>query len=297
MSESRISSPSHSSRESQIGVSPQVGEVLRFAGLSLGGGKADKACLAILEYYPKHHKVFLAKIFERIKSEENISADTKIHEILTQYQGMIHTLALDTPWRLPTCLRCQAKCPGYEACGEAHIRWMWDYTKARNEKKKPKKLFTPYTQRSVELHLASAMEEPFHLASAMGSNSAPLLARASYIMNRLDIPAIEVFPKLSVWRIGVSLQVLKSHLRSHKHSAVGEESRRGILKGLAEHNVAFVYEQDHRLMIENNHAFEAFICALTAFLQHTGQNEPRPEGFPENEDWVAFPKEKISWKF
>lgn len=295
MSDSRISSPSHSS--SQPEVSPQVGDVLRFAGLSLGGGKADKACLAILEYYPKYHKIFLAKIFERIKSEEHISADTKIHEILGQYQGMINTLALDTPWKLPACLRCKAKCPGYEACSEPHIQWMWDYTKARNEKKKPKKLFTPYTQRSVELHLASAMEEPFHLSSAMGSNSAPLLARASYIMSRLEIPAIEVYPKLSVWRIGVSLKVLKSHLRSHKHAAVGEESRRGILKALAEHNVAFVYEQDHRLMIENTQAFEAFICALTAFLEHIGQNEKRPQGFPIGEDWIAFPKEKIDWKF
>jgi hypothetical protein len=291
MSESRISSSSHSSRE------PQVGEVLRFAGLSLGGGKADKACLAILEYYPKYHKIFLAKIFDRIKSEENVSADTKIHEILGQYEGMIHTLALDAPLKLPTCLTCKAKCPGYEACDESHIRWMWKYTQLRNEKKKPKKLFTPYTQRAVELHLASAMEEPFHLSSAMGSNSAPLLARAAYITNRLDVPTIEVFPKLSVWRIGVSLHVLKSHLRSHKHSAVGEESRRGILKGLAEHNVAFVYEQDHRLMIENNHAFEAFICAMTAFLEYLGQNEPRPEGFPPLEDWVSFPKEKINWKF
>jgi hypothetical protein len=122
--------------------------VIRFAGLSLGGGKADKACLAILEYYPKHHKVFLAKIFEKIRTEENISADLKIHEILEQYQGMIHTLALDTPWQLPNCLRCKAKCPGYENCKEPHITWMWDYVKERNEKKKPKKLFTPYTQRA-----------------------------------------------------------------------------------------------------------------------------------------------------
>jgi hypothetical protein len=90
---------------------------------------------------------------------------------------------------------------------------------------------------------------------------------------------------------------LKSHLRSHKHAAVGEESRRGILNELGDHNVAFVYDQDKRLMIDNNHAFEAFICALTAFLEYKGQTETPPKNFPKNEDWIAFPKEKINWKF
>lgn len=292
MSKSRVSSSRHTSRESA-----PLGDVIRFAGLSLGGGKADKACLAILEYYPKHHKVFLAKIFERIRSEENISADLKIHEILEQYQGMIHTLAVDTPWRVPNCLSCKLKCPGYENCQEPHIQWMWNYVNEKNQKKKPKKLFTPYTQRAVEMHLATELEEPFHMSHAMGANAAPLVARAAFILRRVNIPLIEVFPKLSIWRIGTSLHVLKSHLRSHKHAAVGEESRRGILKELGEFNVAFVYDQDRRLMIENNQAFEAFICALTAFLEYKSQTEPRPRGFPKNEDWISFPKEKIHWKF
>lgn len=293
MPKSRISSSRNSSREP----APVLGDVIRFVGLSLGGGKADKACMAILEYYPKHHKVFLAKIFEKIKTEDKISADLKIHEILDQYNGMIHTLALDTPWKQPLCLTCKLKCPGYEVCGEPHIQWMWEYNKEHTAKKRPKKLFTPYTQRAVELHLSTELEEPFHMSNAMGANSAPLLARAAFILRRLNVPAIEVYPKLSVWRIGLSLHVLKSHLRSHKHSAVGEDSRRGILKELGEHNIAFVYDQDRRLMIENNHAFEAFICAMTAFLEHKGQTESRPKGFPKTEDWIAFPKEKINWKF
>lgn len=292
MPKSRVPSSRHPSREST-----PVGEVVHFAGLSLGGGKADKACLAILEYYPKHHKVFLSKIFEKIKTDGNISADLKIHEILEQYQGMIHTLALDTPLKLPQCLRCKLKCPGYEACQEPHIVWMWDHVKQHGAAKKPKKLFTPYTQRAVEMHLATGVEEAFQLSNAMGANAAPLLARASFILRRLNIPTIEVFPKLSVWRMGLSLHILKSHLRTHKHSAVGEESRRGILKELGENNVAFVYEQDRRLMIENNHAFEAFICAMTAFLEYKGQTEPRPKGFPKGEDWISFPVEKIHWKF
>ncbi|MNL52784.1 hypothetical protein D3C87_1759860 [compost metagenome] len=116
-----------------------------------------------------------------------------------------------------------------------------------------------------------------------------------YLQRRLDLNCIEVFPKLSVWRIGRALNVMKSHLRFHKHSIGGDESRRALLQGLSAHNVAFVYDQDVKLMIENSHAFEAFICALTAFLEFKGQTESRPEGFPEKEDWIAFPKISIKW--
>jgi hypothetical protein len=172
---------------------------------------------------------------------------------------------------------------------------MWEHTKKVQAKKKPKKLFTPYTQRCVEMYLATELEEPFILSHAMGANTAPLLARAMFIRRRLKMPCIEVFPKLSVWRIGKSLHVMKSHLRFHKHAIGGDESRRVILQALSTHNVAFVYDADVKLMIENNHAFEAFICALTAYLKFKGMTEDRPAGFPKNEDWIDFPTNLIRW--
>ncbi|WP_295901297.1 DUF429 domain-containing protein [uncultured Bdellovibrio sp.] len=275
--------------------SSHAGAVHRFIGISLGGGKTDKACVAVLEYYPKHKKVFLSRLVEKIKSDEVHSADFKIHEIIDQYED-IDTIAFDVPFRLPYCLECTRTCPGIEGCPEPHVRWMWEYTRKLHKKKKPRKLFTPYTQRCVEMYLSTELEEPFILQHAMGANTAPLLARAMFIKRRLSTPCIEVFPKLSVWRVGRSLNVMKSHLRFHKHSIGGDESRREILQALSTHNVAFVYDQDVKLMIENSHAFEAFICALTAFLQYKGQTEPRPEGFPKMEDWVEFPKISIKWE-
>lgn len=275
--------------------SSHVGEAHRFIGISLGGGKSDKACVAVLEYYPKHKKVFLSRLVEKIKSDEVHSADFKIHEIIEQYHHNIDTVAFDVPFHLPNCLTCKKTCPGIEACKEPHVQWMWDYTRKLHKKKKPRKLFTPYTQRCVELYVSSELEEPFSLQHAMGANTAPLLARAMFIKNRLDIPCVEVFPKLSVWRVGRALNVMKTHLRFHKHSIGGDESRREILQALSTHNIAFVYDQDVKLMIENNHAFESFICALTAFLKYKGQTEARPEGFPANEDWIEFPKSSIKW--
>lgn len=301
MSKSGLSGDGRKTRRSSVkkktkkGASSHAGEVHRFIGVSLGGGKTDKACVAILEYYPKHKKVFLSRLVEKIKSDEVHSADFKIHEVIEQYHSEIDTIAFDVPLRVPNCLTCKKTCPGIESCKEPHIQWMWDYTRKLHKKKKPRKLFTSYTQRCVELYLSSELEEPFILQHAMGANMAPLLARAMFIKRRLNIPCIEVFPKLSVWRVGRALNVMKTHLRFHKHSIGGDESRREILQALGTHNVAFVYDQDVKLMIENNHAFEAFICALTAFLKFKGQTEDRPAGFPANEDWVDFPKASIRW--
>lgn len=265
-------------------------------GLSIAGGKSDKACLAVIEYFPKYKKVFLTKVFDKVKSDENISADLKLHELIKQLRDHTVSLTMDTPSRLPHCASCVLKCPGYESCKEPHIEWMWKYFREHNRKKKPKKIFTPYTQRCVEMYLASELGEPFVLPHALGANQAPLLARAAFISRRLDIPVLEAFPKATLWRLGMSLQVMKSHLRHHRHSVGGQESRKLILRALSAGHVAFVYEQDVKLMTENNHAFEAFLCALTGFLKFKGLTEDRPKGFPKKEDWIEVPVENINWQ-
>ncbi|MEN0057554.1 MAG: DUF429 domain-containing protein [Bdellovibrio sp.] len=298
MSKGRLSGDGRKTRRSTVKKSKPVshaGEVHRFIGISLSGGKSDKACMAVVEYYPKHKKVFLSRLVEKIRSDEVHSADFKIHEIIEQYHDNVESVAFDVPLRPPHCLVCKTNCPGIESCTEPHVQWMWDYTRRLHKKKKPRKLFTPYTQRCVEMYVSSELEEPFALQHAMGANTAPLLARAMFIRRRLKTPCIEVFPNLSLWRIGRSLNVMKSHLRFHKHAVGGDDSRREILHSLSTHNVVFVYEQDVKLMIENNHAFEAFICALTGFLKSKGMTEDRPAGFPKNEDWIEFPKSSIKW--
>ena len=295
MSKTRISSTQRKTKRSPEQLA--VKEVVRFLGLSLSGGKADKACLAVLEYYPKHGKVFLTKIFEKVKNDEVISADLKIHEFVEQYKGNVESLAIDVPAQTPQCMRCELKCPGFENCSEPHIQWMWDYFKRRNKKKKPRKIFTPYTQRCIEMYLADELEEPFIVGHAMGANTAPLLARAHFLLRRLNkVSVVEVNPQVSLWRIGQSLKVMKSHLRFHRHSVSGAASRKAILEALNENSLAFLYQADMKLMIENNHAFESFICAYTAFLKYKNVTEKRPKNFPKSEDWIEIPEQNIQWK-
>lgn len=264
-------------------------------GLSLSGGKADKACLAVVDYFPEHRKIFLTKIFEKIKNEESISADTKIVELIEQHKEDVMSLAFDVPWRFPACLTSTVECPGVEVCEQPHIKWQRDFLKALEKKKKGRRIPVPYTQRCADLYLSHALEEPFDIGHAMGANVAPLLARALFLQRRIKVPLIEAQPRVALWRIGRSLNISKSHLRFHRHSVGGDESRKLILEALNQKAGVFIYEQDRKLMVENNHAFEALICALTGYLKYSSLTEPRPKDFPREEDWVEIPTTDIVW--
>jgi hypothetical protein len=267
----------------------------RFAGVALGGGKTDRTGVAILEYYPQHRRVFLRKLDEKIKAEETISADQKLVELLSQDEVDLSSVGFDAPLQLPKCLRCHLRCPGYEKCDEPEILWMWKVHAERSKHKRPNKIFTPYTERCSEMHIANHLEEPFHPAHALGSNKAPLTARALFLKQRLTVPTFEVYPELTLWRLGRALRISKSHLRFYKHSFEGDESRLIFLKALVDHEIAFLYQQDIRTMVENWNAFEAFLCALTGFLRFRGQVEKKPKDFPRDEAWIEFPKETIEW--
>lgn len=270
--------------------------LVRFAGVSLGGGKTDKTAVAILEYYPDQKRVFLRSLRDRVSSKKDErTADEALFTTLAEDERDISFLALDVPLQLPKCLRCELKCPGVEACTQPSIKWIREMHQKRDKHKRPNKMFTPYTERAVEIYIANELEEPFHPSQALGANAAPLTARAHYFRKRLNIPMVEVYPKLSLWRIGSALSIPLSYLRFHKHSVGSEEARLYILKRLIDKEIAFIYQQDLRAMVENNVAFEAFLCALTAFLKYRGQTEKRPNGFPKDELWIDFPRERIQW--
>lgn len=244
----------------------------------------------MIEYYALHDKIFLARLYEKIKTEEFISADLKIHEIVGQFGSEIESVTFDVPLTLPKCVNCVAGCSGYETCTEPELKWMRDFFAEVNKKKKPRKMFTPYTQRCVDAYLNHSFGESFDVQHALGSNLAPLTARAIYISRRLQAPCYETATKVALWRIGQELKVGKSHIKFHKHSVTGDESRKVILSQLSERKGLFIYQQDMKSMVENNHAFEALIAAYMGYLKFINQVEERPEGFPPKEAWVLIPK-------
>ncbi len=286
-----------SERQTRGSAELKSAKVIRFVGVSLAGGKSDKACVAILEYYPENKKIFLSRLFEKIKSDEKISGDSKIYQLIDQNHEGIAYVAFDTPWRVPTCVNCPCGCPGIESCKAPHIEWMWNHFNKNHKKKRPKKLFTPYTQRCIEMYLQTELEEPFQMQHAMGANTAPLLARAAFLQKRLtQVECIEVFPKLTMWRLGRSLKMMKSQLNDHRAAFGGDDSRAQFLQTLNDNDIAFIYNQDMKHMVDNNHAFEAFLCGYTGFLKYMGHTQKRPKDFPKTEDWIEFPVENLKLK-
>lgn len=292
MSKSRLHSHERKTRralEVKSKAQLQDAEALRFIGVSLSGGKADKACVLVLDYYPHAKKIFVSKLIEKIKAEEFISADLKIHEILQQYLEQSHSIAFDVPLTLPRCMTCVLNCPGYETCNETEIKWMRNHYHENIDKKKPKKLFTPYTQRCVDAYLSTLIDENLEPQHALGANLAPLTARGIFIQRRLNKSILEVFPKLTAWKLGEHLKVNRSSLRSIRHSVGGDEARRVFLNQLTDKMGVFIYQQDFKSMVDNHHAFEALLCALTALFKYQGKTAKRPKDFPKKEAWVEFP--------
>ncbi|HMN68791.1 MAG TPA: DUF429 domain-containing protein [Bdellovibrionales bacterium] len=266
----------------------------RFVGVSLGGGKTDKTCVSVIEYYPEQRKIFLSRLFDKIKTEGETSADSQLLRLIEQSSA--ESVAFDVPLQLPHSIGCKkCRAHGFETCPEPEIQWMWKHYRALARKKSPPRLFTPYTERCVEQYLQTELEEPFHLAHALGANLAPLTARALYLKGRLKIPAIEVFPKLSLWRIGNALHLPKSHLRFHRHWEGGHASRQIVLNKMMDKNLAFIYDQDVKTLIDSPQAFDSFLCALTGLLSFLGHCEHRPKGFPKRESWIEFPKKIFAW--
>lgn len=172
---------------------------------------------------------------------------------------------------------------------------MWEHYRRQVRAKKNHKLFSPYIERWVDHYVATELEEPFPFTQALGANTAPIWARAKYLTRQIRVPLIEVNPRVSLWRIGRALNMQKSHLRFHKHQIDGEVARKAFLSELIERDIAFLYEQDIRILVENIEAFDAFLCALTAVLQFKGQCEERTRDLPATGGWIEIPKADIIW--
>jgi hypothetical protein len=199
------------------------------------------------------------------------------------------SISFDVPLSLPKCLRCDLVCPGYETCKEPEINWLRNTYEEFYRDKRPKRIFTPYTQRCTETAVSVEFPYEIELQHSLGANLAPLTARALFLARRLRSTVAEINPRLSTWRLGMDLKINKSQLKFIRHSTQGEQVRSTFLHSLVEKTGIFLYQQDQRSMIENIHVFDAFICALTGYLKYRGCVEPRPKNFPENEIWIDVP--------
>lgn len=271
---------------------------LRFAGVSLAGGKTHKTAVSILEYYPRQQRLFVRSIYSELGSHlEGESADMSLYRLLTQEERPLKYVAFDAPLKFPKCVRCELPCPGYEKCKEPEIKWMWQfYKKAEERKKKPLKIFTPYTERCADVFLASEMGDMFHTNHALGANRAPLAARAHFLSRRMRrLRILEYYPRLTLWQIGKRLGVQKSYLKFYKHSNDSEAGRNFFLNQLVKQGWLFLYQQDQRLATEDPAVFDSILGGVTGYLKFRGQTAAPPIGFPPEEPWVEYPRVDFDW--
>ncbi len=266
---------------------------MRFIGVSLAGGKTDKTAISLLEFFPEENRLFLSRLVDRLKPSEQISGDSQVISELLMMKSPGAQVIFDTPFHLPQCLTCTLVCPGQEACNQPQIQWMRKFEENQRKKKRPKRMFTPYTQRAIDLYAQTELEESFFIQHAMGANQAPLLARAMFLKKRIDMPCFEALAGVAVWRIGRNFKIAKSHLRAFRKSVGGEEAREIFLENLAANTNTFIYDQDYRMLIRNHHCFEALICSFTGFLRHKDAVTLPPKEWPSGEDWPLFPVEEV----
>lgn len=272
----------------QTSSSEELLKHIRFVGISLSGAKNDRTALVVLDYYPEQRKLFLRNIYDHLKTQEELSSDQILLEVLTEHSP-IEGIAVDVPLELPLCVDCKCRAQNIQDCDQPEVQWMWKEFRKIKRKKPRTKLFTPYTMRAIDMYIADTLEGDFHPPESLGANSAPLAARAAFLKKRIKKKLIEVNPRVSLWRLGKALKVSQAHLKHYKHSVGGDESRQIILQSMVKQDLVFIYQADFLKLADNCDTFDAFISAMTAFLKHRGQTEKPPKDFPKQTGWVEFP--------
>lgn len=237
---------------------------LHVLGVDLGGGKGKKTAVATLRIDPREGGATLIDIAPRAGALPFY--DATLLTLLGGY-GDGTLVCIDAPLTLPPCLRCQVPvCPGQENCVDGAVIEMRRLAKAQGPAddrngRRGKPPITPYTQRATEVHLL--FERGLAPREALGQGTGPLAARASHLTRalagqfRLNENLIEVSPKATLTALGFTRRY-KSHLRER-------QTRAEILEVLAG-DLRFGPGVWREVCVQNDHLFDAVICAYTGYL-------------------------------
>ncbi len=275
-----------------------MSETRRYLGLELSGAKNQKTSFAVLEFYPKEKKIFLLDIFERIVAAEDQTGDEALLAVIEEFREGAIKMGVNVPLSLPPCIQCDRKtCPLPMTCSVPEVKWMREFS--RKHLRSPTqpgraREFTPYTQRPIELWIRGKvfpeLDDPYHfdIDETLGANRAPLTVRMNFLQRHLgDLPLVEVWPKLTIAVLGSRLGLHKRTITMYRHLENGAHFREEILQSISKQHQVFIYERDMRKLSQNLNAFDAFICALTAWLSDIDLCVKPGKTFHSN--WVEHP--------
>jgi hypothetical protein len=242
---------------------PVQRQFVHVLGIDLGGGKGKTTALATLRIDGRTATV--VDIAPRTGAPPFY--DAALLETIRAY-GDETLLCLDAPLTLPPCLRCTvAVCPGQQACVDPAVIEMraltaeTDDAVSDRDTRRGKPPITPYTQRATEVHLSR--RSGIVAREGLGQGTGPLAARAAHLVRALadrftlNVNLIEVYPKATLALLGLGTP-FKKHLRER-------ETRARILETLSD-ELRFGPGIWRERCVQNDHLFEAVLCAFTGFL-------------------------------
>jgi predicted nuclease with RNAse H fold len=257
-----------------------------FIGVDLGGGKGKNTAVAHLRAVDEPGTVKVQVVSYGTGRDAPFFDDRLIDELRQHPDALV---AIDAPLSLPACVRCQLPaCPGHAACDEPILRWFRARDRQHEEvvslvPRKPR--YTSYTQRATEVLLAEVHD--ILPRETLGQGMGPLTARASYLTRALA-PAfelgrnlIEVYPKATLY------QLLGKHLvEKYKRSAESRDVRLRILNALPELGFGPAWKE---FALDNDHKFDAILCAYTAYLYSRGACLPPDDDVVAKDGWIWIP--------
>jgi predicted RNase H-like nuclease len=254
-----------------------------FIGVDLGGGKGKNTAVARLELDgDKGVRV----VDYGTGTKESPWFDDRLLAYLREHaDGAV--VAIDAPLTLPSCIRCvEPSCPTVDACEVPIVSW---FRERENGARKPglKPKYTPYTQRASEVILHE--DHQILPRETLGQGMGPLTARGQYLTralaatHRLNENLIEVYPKATLTRLFEAKRT-----RRYKRSTGSQDTRLGMLNDLAD--LTFAPGQWRQHALENDHKFDAVICAYTAYLWSRGECEQPSNATVLDDGWIWFPR-------
>jgi hypothetical protein len=235
---------------------------LNIVGVDLGGGKSKNTAVATLRV-DAHACATVVELQPR--SGARPLYDAALTETLRSF-GDGSLICIDAPLTLPPCLRCQEPvCPGQAECVDPAVidmrRRASQATEGSRDGRRGKPLVTPYTQRPTEVHLLH--ERGLVLREALGQGTGPLAARATHLVRaladrfRLNENLIEVSPQATLSALGFDAD--------YKKHVSARETRARVLEDLSA-DLRFGPGIWRESCVQNDHLFEAVICAYTGYL-------------------------------
>ena len=201
-------------------------------------------------------------------------SDARFFDVVSDLGGA-DVFCIDAPLTLPPCLSCPPECAKTFPCSSRaadFMRAIWEEKRKNDKRARPP---LPYIDRYFEVYARNTFEHPgysgsFEIESAMGSNRAPLTARAICLARQLK----QRYPKALIvetnsivaalgWSLHSGYKI--DSLLSLKSSQFGRSARAGLLKKLEQKRFATRSANLHEdLFTEYASQVEVFLAAMGA---------------------------------